>query len=52
MGGPAPDMFMGKNHPGEECQRVSIEAYENLQIVRGTVSGDGARTAGHAYKVT
>ncbi|MGW6275095.1 hypothetical protein [Streptomyces sp. NPDC055060] len=31
---------------------MSIEAYENLQIVRGTVAGDGARTAGHAYKVT
>ncbi|MFE1795009.1 MULTISPECIES: hypothetical protein [unclassified Streptomyces] len=31
---------------------MAIDAYENLQIVRGTVAADGTRTAGHAFKVT
>ncbi|MFH9426624.1 hypothetical protein [Streptomyces sp. NPDC017529] len=31
---------------------MAIEAYENLQIVRGTVAADGTRTAGYAFKVT
>ncbi|WP_409239682.1 hypothetical protein [Streptomyces sp. PA5.6] len=31
---------------------MTISAYENLQIVRGTVAADGTRTAGHGFKVT
>ncbi|MFE5245561.1 MULTISPECIES: hypothetical protein [unclassified Streptomyces] len=31
---------------------MAITAYENLQIVRGTVAADGTRTAGHGFKVT
>ncbi|MFE7034351.1 hypothetical protein ACFU9Y_28955 [Streptomyces sp. NPDC057621] len=31
---------------------MAIEAYENLQIVRGTVAADGTRTAGYGFKVT
>ncbi|MEW2567749.1 hypothetical protein [Streptomyces sp. NPDC047070] len=31
---------------------MAITAYENLQIVRGTVAADGTRTAGYGFKVT
>ncbi|MFD6284731.1 hypothetical protein [Streptomyces sp. NPDC060205] len=31
---------------------MTINAYENLQIVRGTVAANGTRTAGHGFKVT
>lgn len=31
---------------------MAIDAYENLQIVRGTVAADGTRTAGYGFKVT
>ncbi|MFD6534684.1 hypothetical protein [Streptomyces sp. NPDC060184] len=31
---------------------MAIDAYENLQIVRGTVAEDGTRIAGHGFKAT